>query len=118
VVAEPAHVGGGPSGKVTFSPLMLIKAVDRASPRLMSNLGSGDRSATLQIDICSSQAGTLVCNVKYRLESVGVIALDTSVSLEGTTEAVSVLYNKITQTITDGTTTRSFCWNLKTNGTC
>ena len=118
VVQEPAPVGGGSSGKATFSPLTLVKAVDRASPRLMSNLGSGGRSATLQIDICSAQTGTLVCNVKYRLEGVGVIALDTNVSLEGATEAVSVLYNKITQTITDGTTTRSFCWNLKTVSTC
>jgi type VI protein secretion system component Hcp len=114
VTPPVAGGGGGGTSKVDLSPITLIKVIDRASPPLFRRAALAQRSATLLIDVCSRPAGTLVCNVKYRLENVALTSVATDVALDGTTEVLSVLYGKITQEFRDGGTVRTFCWDVRT----
>ena len=119
ITPPPAGGTGGGTGRPDFSAITLIKPLDRASPPLFRRALLDQRSATLMIDVCTRTAGTLACNVKYRLENVALTAIASEVALDGASEAISVLYGKITLQLADGgNTVRSFCWDVKNGTTC
>jgi type VI protein secretion system component Hcp len=78
VAPTPTGFPGGASGPITFSPITLIKAIDRASPAIFRRAGFGERSNTLLIDICSPQQGCSSATSGIGSNAATAIATDVS----------------------------------------
>jgi type VI secretion system secreted protein Hcp len=111
----PTAGGGGGAGKVSFSSLNMMKAVDANTAALLSAVASGqhfpEATFTAQWGTASSAA-----TISYRLQNVVVESLQHSGGGGGApTESLSLAYTAVTWTYKDASGTTSGSWDLIAN---
>jgi type VI secretion system secreted protein Hcp len=110
----PTVGGGGGAGKVSFSSLNLMKAVDATTAALLSATATGHHFAeatfTAEWGTASSAA-----TISYRLQDVVVESLQHSGGGAVPIESLSLAFAKVTWTYTDASGTTSGSWNLTAN---
>ena len=106
--------GGAGSGKVSFSSLNLMKAVDINSPPLLSAVAKGQHLPTATF---TAQWGTgpTSATMSYKLDDVIVESVQHSGGGGAPTESLSLAFAKVTWTYTDASGTASGSWNIATN---
>jgi type VI secretion system secreted protein Hcp len=106
--------GGAGSGKVSFSSLSLIKAVDVTSSALLSAVAKGQHLPTVTF---TAQWGTgpSSATMSYKLEEVIVESVSHSGGGNAPTESLSLAFAKVTWTYTDASGTSTGSWNIVTN---
>jgi type VI secretion system secreted protein Hcp len=116
--SNPATIGtgsGGGSGKVSFSSLNMLKAVDANSPAFFLAVARGQH---FPVATFTAQWGTAAASatMSYRLEDVLVESVQHSGGGGGApTESLSLAFAKVTWTYTDASGSTSGSWNLTTN---
>jgi type VI secretion system secreted protein Hcp len=111
----PTVGGGGGTGKVNFSSLSMMKAVDATTAALLSATATGqhfpEATFTAQWGTASSAA-----SISYKLQDVVVESLQHSGGGGGApSESLSLAFTKVTWTYTDASGTTSGSWNLTAN---
>jgi type VI secretion system secreted protein Hcp len=107
--------GGAGAGKVSFSSLSMLKAVDSNSPALFTAVARGEHFAVATF---TAQWGTAATSatMSYKLEDVVVESVQHSGGGGGApTESLSLFFGKVTWTYTDASGTTSGSWDLTTN---
>lgn len=116
--------GGAGAGKVSLSPISLIKKTDKASPILFQNCCSGVHSPTATIALNKAGGAAAVKYLQYDLKEVFIESISWSGSSGGDdtpTESVSLAYGSINVTYTpqkvDGTPDAAVIagWDVKAN---
>jgi type VI secretion system secreted protein Hcp len=106
--------GGAGAGKVSFSSLSMLKAVDANSPALFTAVARGEHFAEATF---TAQWGTAAASatMSYKLENVVVESVQHSGGGGAPTESLSLFFGKVTWTYTDASGTTSGSWDLTTN---
>jgi type VI secretion system secreted protein Hcp len=116
--------GGAGGGKVSLSPISVIKKTDKASPILFQNCCSGVHSPTATIALNKAGGSAAVKYLQYDLKEVFIESISWSGSSGGDdtpTESVSLAYGSINVTYTpqkvDGTADAAVVagWDVKAN---
>jgi type VI secretion system secreted protein Hcp len=89
-----ANAGDPRGGGASVSLISFVKAVDKASPRLLQELAGG-HSGIVEIDVCK-RSSELNCHLQYKLEN----AVLADVSMVGSVESIAIAFTKITVTFT------------------
>jgi type VI secretion system secreted protein Hcp len=107
--------GGAGAGKVSFSSLNLIKAVDANSPGFFTAVATGQHIAeatfTAQVGKNAASSPTMT----FKLENVFVESVQQSGGGGAASESLSLRFGKVTFTFTDASGTTTGSWDLTTN---
>jgi len=90
-------------GDVVLEDIVLVKEVDKSSPKLMEKCAKGEVIASLVIDVCRTGEGGSTTYYKYELENVMVTSFHSSGSTEEgvPVETVTLNFEEITVTYTE-----------------
>lgn len=129
IPSDTASTGGGGvmqrSTKPDHGAVVIVKQMDKASPKLLYGVSAGTRFKDVTIDLCRT-TGDKAIFAQYKLSDVIVTALKPAGSAQSSdsvpTESVSFNYSKIEfkYTPTDAATGKQgtevkASWDLKTN---
>jgi type VI secretion system secreted protein Hcp len=104
-------------GDVVLEDIVLVKEVDKSSPKLMEKCVKGEVIASLVIDVCRVGEGGLFTYYKYELENVMVTSFHSGGSTEEgvPVETVTLNFEEITVTYTETDNTGKSKGNVEFN---
>ncbi len=90
-------------GNVVIEDIVVVKELDKSSPKLMEKCARGEVIPSLMIDVCRAVEGGSSTYYKYELENVMVTSFQSSGSAEEGTpvETITLNYEEITVTYTE-----------------
>lgn len=104
-------------GDVVLEDIVVVKELDKSSPKLMEKCAKGEVIASLMIDVCRVVDGSASSYYKYELEKVMVTSFHSSGSTEEgvPVETVTLNFEEITVTYTEIDTTGKSKGNVEFN---
>jgi type VI secretion system secreted protein Hcp len=120
VNAGSSSTGGAAGGRAQFSPMKIIKSIDRASPQLQSFAASGQHIAQVKIEVVSTNSSTPIETID--LDDVRITEIASTLQNNKAEEAVKFIFNRICWTYNQqkrsdgsGGGSQRACWDLLNN---
>jgi type VI secretion system secreted protein Hcp len=106
--------GGIGAGRVSFSSLNMMKAIDRVSAKLILACARGEHLSSATFT-AQWGTGSAAAKIVYALEDVFVESIQQSGGGAIPVESLSLAFGKIHWTYTDASGTSEGGWNIETN---
>lgn len=121
----PSHTGSGgaAAGKVTFGDVVVVKELDKASPKLMQAVATGENHGMVELHLTKKTDDGSTTYMRWELKNVRVTSYSVSGSGDDArpTEQLSLNFEEIKVVYTsskgtgDAATETQFDWNVRLN---
>lgn len=110
------HANNGTGSATYFSPLSLVKPIDKASPKLLSITATGQSLPNARLDVFGSDPSTPLFRIE--MVNVNIRSIGAAAGLSGNRESIGLSFTEVTWThFSSGGQTQE-CFNLVSMTSC